>query len=366
MTLILVVEDEIDIRTDIMDVLVLEGFQVLGAGDGLEGLKQAMQHLPDLIITDIMMPNMDGYQLLFELQAHSSTAAIPVLFLTAKAGKQDIRKGMWLGADDYITKPFSHQDLLEAVKARLDRHVRITQHYKQQVDELHSSLARSLPHELRTPLNAILGYTSFLLEDIYSFDHDKMYTMIEIVYRAGKRLERLAENYLTYVQIELAYLKPETIQKMRQLAAANPIAPASVIEHIAQELAKEHERENDLIFEISDISISFYKDDFKKIVRELIDNAIKFSDKGTPVSIVFNLCEGQASLIVTDEGRGMTLEQISKIDTFQQFERDFYEQQGLGLGLVIVKGLLEIYNGKFVIESKPDDGTSVIITLPSN
>lgn len=365
MDTILIVEDEADIRHDIMDVLELEGFEVLGAADGLEGLQLAKHHLPNLIVSDIMMPNMDGYQLLLKLQTHSNTTLIPVLFLTAKAGKQDIRKGMGLGVDDYITKPFSHQELLEAVKARLEKQARIKQNYQQKIDELHGSLTRALPHELRTPLNAILGYTSFLLEDIYSFDHDKMYTMIETVHRAGKRLERLAENYLTYAQIELARFKPETIDKMRQYSINNPIDGAEIIKYIALECAKEYEREDDLTSDLDDISVTIYETDFEKIVRELIDNAFKFSKSGTSIHINFILRDGQARFIVSDEGRGMTLEQIEKVEVFRQFGRDYYEQQGLGLGLAIVKGVLEIYEGNLLIKSTPDYGTTVTVSLPT-
>jgi signal transduction histidine kinase len=363
MTKILVVEDAADLRIDIMEVLELEGFDVLGAGDGVEGLNLAKSELPNLIISDIMMPNMDGYELLLKLQTQTRTATIPVLFLTAKAGKQDIRKGMGLGVDDYITKPFSHESLLLAIKARLDKQARVAQSYQQQIDELYSSLTRSLPHELRTPLNTILGYTSFLLEDIYSFDHDKLYTMIETVHQAGKRLEQLTENYLTYAQIELVRLKPDSLKKIRQLAAADPIYPIEIIEYIAKERAEEYAREDDLILEISELSIPFYTDDFKKVVRELIDNAFKFSDQGTSVRVEFILRDGCPTLIVSDDGRGMKLEQIQSIKAFQQFERDYYEQQGLGLGLAIVKGLVEIYDGNLAIESKPDYGTSIIVTL---
>lgn len=367
MVSILIVEDEADIRMDIMDMLELEGFQTLGAENGLEGLELAKSRLPDLIISDIMMPKMDGYQLLLNLQTNATTATIPVLFLTAKADKQDIRKGMGFGADDYITKPFSHKDLLEAINVRLAKQARITQNYRQHIDELHSSLTRSLPHELRTPLNSILGYTSFLLEDIYSFDHEQMHSMIETVFRAGQRLERLAENYLTYTQIELAHFKPETIEKTRKMSADNPIYAAPIVEYLALKYAESYDREADLVLEISgnELAIAFYDDDFKKVIAELLDNAFKFSERGTTVHVTFGLIDAEATLKISDEGRGMSSEQIKKIDAFLQFEREFYEQQGLGLGLVIVKGLLDIYAGTIMIESVPNQGTSVLVSLPT-
>ena len=118
---ILVIEDNIDIGENIVKLLSLSGFDTIEAVDGREGAKFALQELPDLILCDIMMPGLDGYGVLHILSKHRETHNIPFIFLTAKAEKSDMRKGMTLGADDYITKPFDETDLLTAIENRLKK-----------------------------------------------------------------------------------------------------------------------------------------------------------------------------------------------------------------------------------------------------
>ncbi len=118
---ILVIEDDNSVRENIDVLLAEEGYKVFSAGNGKDGLKIARQELPHLIICDIMMQGIDGYQVLKELSTDAETRTIPFIFLTAKVEKNDIRKGMNLGADDYLFKPFDADDLLAAIASRLKR-----------------------------------------------------------------------------------------------------------------------------------------------------------------------------------------------------------------------------------------------------
>ncbi|MGF1492295.1 MAG: response regulator transcription factor [Microcoleaceae cyanobacterium] len=118
---ILVIEDEVDICENLEEILELSDYQVLAARNGQIGLELAREHIPDLILCDVMMPGLDGYQVIEALRQSSGTARIPVIFLTAKADRSDIRHGMNLGADDYITKPFLPNEVLNAISSRLER-----------------------------------------------------------------------------------------------------------------------------------------------------------------------------------------------------------------------------------------------------
>jgi CRP-like cAMP-binding protein len=118
---ILIIEDNQDIRENISELLNLSGYETIEAEDGNEGVKQALEHLPDLILCDIMMPKLDGYGVLHILARHDETLRIPFIYLTAKTDKLDVRKGMTLGADDYITKPYDESDLLTAIENRLKK-----------------------------------------------------------------------------------------------------------------------------------------------------------------------------------------------------------------------------------------------------
>jgi DNA-binding NarL/FixJ family response regulator len=118
---ILVIEDEPEMRRNLTTVLRLEKFEPLAAGNGREGVELARKQRPDLILCDVMMPELDGYGVIAALRADSATISIPFIFLTAKGEKPDIRMGMNLGADDYLTKPVAKTDLLDAIRSRLDR-----------------------------------------------------------------------------------------------------------------------------------------------------------------------------------------------------------------------------------------------------
>ena len=116
---ILVIEDQSDVRENIAELLEISGFEVLTAEDGAVGVDMALEHKPDLILCDVMMPRLDGFTVLNILSKRPETSDVPFIFLTAKTEKEDIRKGMNLGADDYITKPFSKEELIQAVTTRL-------------------------------------------------------------------------------------------------------------------------------------------------------------------------------------------------------------------------------------------------------
>lgn len=121
MTAILVIEDQAKILENTLETLEMEGFEVLGAPNGMAGVQLARAYHPDLILCDIMMPGMDGYTVLLELQNDPATATIPFIFLTARGDRESQRQGMELGADDYVTKPFTTSELLAAVATRLQK-----------------------------------------------------------------------------------------------------------------------------------------------------------------------------------------------------------------------------------------------------
>lgn len=140
MKTILVIEDDDQVRENIEEILELEEFEAIAADNGLTGLQLAIEKLPDLIICDVMMPHLDGYGVLEALQQTPATAAIPFVFLTAKAERHDLRQGMNLGADDYLTKPFTPDELRQVIAIRLAKQAAIAQDYQQQLQQLTAGL----------------------------------------------------------------------------------------------------------------------------------------------------------------------------------------------------------------------------------
>ena len=140
MSKILVIEDDTEVRENLEEILQLEGYETIGAENGIEGLELAQTHLPDLIICDVMMPGLDGYQVLAALKENPDTATIPLIFLTAKVERQDIRQGMNLGADDYITKPFIPEELRTTLKSRFKKQEAVKQKYQTIIKELENKI----------------------------------------------------------------------------------------------------------------------------------------------------------------------------------------------------------------------------------
>src|SRR6476620_1361623 len=133
---ILIIENNKEVRENTAEILILSDYEVLTASNGKEGVEIAMAQRPDLIVCDIMMPVLDGYGVLHLLSKHEETATIPFIFLTAKAEKADLRKGMELGADDYLTKPFDGIELLNAVEVRLKKAEAVKKSYEEEIKKL--------------------------------------------------------------------------------------------------------------------------------------------------------------------------------------------------------------------------------------
>src|SRR6476646_1559017 len=165
MSKILVIEDEQPFREALLELLEIEGFEAIGAENGQAGVQLAQKHLPDLVLCDIQMPDIDGYSVLRSLRQDSRTATLPFIFLTAKGDKSEVRQGMELGADDYLTKPCTAAQVLNAIATRLNKQDVIEQQTQSKLDHLRCNISLALPHELHTPLNGILGLSQILMEE---------------------------------------------------------------------------------------------------------------------------------------------------------------------------------------------------------
>lgn len=362
MTKILVIEDEDQIREIILEMLHAENFDAIGAENGHIGLQLALEQRPDLILCDVMMPELNGYSLITALHQNPVTQSIPFIFLTAKASKTDLRQGMELGADDYLTKPFTVDELMRAISTRLEKKVDRDRQSQEKLDELRSNIVLSLPHELRTPLNGILGFSRLIIDSYDVMEKEEILEMLLDIYTSAERLHKLIQNFLLYAELELVATDIKRFQEFQDIEFSYT---KRVITEVTRNTAQAVGREADLFVELQDATVQIPESRLNKIVEEIIDNALKFSAPGTPIDVISITNNSTFILSISDQGRGMSAEQIASLGAYMQFERKLHEQQGSGLGLIIAKRLVELHGGELNIESTPRKGTTVRISLPT-
>lgn len=362
MKTILVVDDAEFILESASTLLRFEGYNVLTAADGEEGIEMAFKEKPDLILCDISMPKLDGYSVLDKIRSNPSTETIPFIFLTAFTEKSNMRAGMEKGADDFLIKPYTRDELISAIDAQWSKHSRIEKQMQEKVEEVGKSVSYNLPHEFRTVLNEVINSAKYL--NVYSNEiaADEIKELSNDIVESSNRLLKITENFLTFARIEPFVNNPA---KRKQLRNNKTEEPAAILYDIASLKGVKYDRTDDIKQKetVMDVSVQISSESYHKIVDELIDNAFRFSDKGTPIEISSYEENNQIYFIIKDHGRGMSKEQVSSIAALAQFERSVYEQQGIGMGLVICKKLVEIHDGNFEIESKVNEGTKITFSF---
>jgi two-component system, sensor histidine kinase and response regulator len=347
---VLVIEDESLLLEEVLEWLQYEGYNAIGAPNGIIGTEMALKQHPDVILSDIMMPHKDGYRVLLDIRTNPDTALTPFIFMSAKADRFDIRSGMELGADDYITKPFSREELLGTIRTRLNKQTLIEDKTEKALEELRRSIAYLLPHELRTPLVSIIGYGELLSLDASILSASKIQEMGLSIVESGNRLHHLIENYLLYAQIELLRSDRRQLEHLREERLDNP---QQVIKYVTLYMAERAKRVSDIRFDLApDTRIHVSHDSLKKILEEVLGNAFKFSKPGSPVELISVATGDVFTLQITDHGRGMTTDQVRKLGAYLQFDRRFHEQQGSGLGLTIANSLIDLHGGRMEIMSE--------------
>lgn len=362
MNKILVIEDDPDVRDVVVDILEAEGFYSLSACNGIAGLDIAREKQPDLIICDVMMPEMDGYAVLANLRQDAALAVVPFIFLTAKSEKQDIRQGMELGADDYLSKPFTREGLLKAISCRLNRQAALEEKSQQKLEDLRASISFALPHGLRVPLQAIITDAKCLMDDYATIQPGELLEVAETIYGASKTLYRMMQNFLFLAELKLLETSPERLQMLQEQHISHSQA---VITDSTQNKALEFDRARDLTLQLQELPVQISEPMLKKIVDELVDNAFKFSLPGDPVQVITACQENRFTLSIIDQGRGFLPGQIEDVGAFTQFDQENYDQDGVGLGLTIAKRLVELHDGELHIESIPGRQTTIRVSLPA-
>lgn len=348
---IVIVEDDRTIRENLHEILEAYDYQVNSYADGLQGLNGIRNTLPDLVVCDIMLPQMDGYKILEKLKTDEKTANIPFIFLTARSDRADQRKGMELGADDFIVKPFTTQELLNAIEARLQKRKHAEHKIQSAVNEKLQTFSKINSHEYNTPLNGIIGLTGTLIDHIEQLSKEEVVEIAKAIRTSSKRLYRTFKNFLLYIQIQREELN----------------SPKSIVDHhwienlaadLFQQKAKKLGRSADAHFESSaqaGFSATLATEDLSYVVEELIWNAFKFSSPSSPVKLKLETGVDGFSLAISNISLNTNL--LAQVEPFKQIDRDTREQQGSGLGLYLCKKIAAIYNWQLTETKKADKVT---------
>jgi DNA-binding response OmpR family regulator len=209
MTYIIIVEDNPTLRENITFELEMHGYQVASASDGKEALTllQWAESIPDLIVSDIAMPDMNGYEFLETVRKNEQWNAIPVIFLTAFDSSNAIRLGKELGVDDYLVKPFDPEDLMLAIKNKLQRQSQIQRQAERNLDETRRDLINLIAHELRTPMTSVQGGIDILEYSLKNVSDNTTQEMLDLINAGTKRLHHLINRVILMVQIESGHLQ---------------------------------------------------------------------------------------------------------------------------------------------------------------
>lgn len=363
---LLVVEDDVHLLQGIRDILEIEGYEVLTASSGVEGLEilNDLPAPPDLIISDIMMPRMDGYQFFEAVRATDEWVSVPFVFLTAKGEKHDVRLGRRLGADDYVVKPMDPEDLLVIVEAKLKRHRQLADTYETQVSDVKRKILTILNHEFRTPLTYMVAYSDMLNTDAETLTTDELRMFLRGVNSGADRFRRLVENFIALVELETGEAAQNFEWRQQDITMLQPVC-AEVIE-----VSRAYATEQGVTLEM-DVpeTVPVFRGDYdylRAALVQLVDNAIKFSNKpDARVLIKVTSDDAHVYLIVQDWGRGIEPQYMNEIwEPFVQIKRDQYEDQGAGSGLPIVTGIVAMHSGEIKVESVFGEGSTFTITLP--
>jgi two-component system sensor histidine kinase/response regulator len=353
---VLVIEDDARWRTLVELSLEAEGHAVLAAADGLAGLALASEK-PDIILCDVEMPRLNGYAVLEALRQQPELRSIPFIFLTARSARSDQRKGMVLGADDYITKPFEPRELIESINGVLAKRETLSQRLKHYTEEYQREMAAPWAHELLTPLNGILGIAAMLESEAGSIPPADLRDLARSISQSARRQQSLARKLLQYFQL----------QQLRESNWSDPGAAMEAGAGIEDEVlgvAERSNRSSDLRLDCAPAAVRISPAWLRAIVGELAENAFKFSPAGTVVTVAGRITDGFYRLEITDRGPGMAAAEIGQIAAFRQFDRAKQEQQGLGLGLAVATHIAALHHAPLTLEPRLDGtGLRVILEL---
>jgi two-component system sensor histidine kinase/response regulator len=362
---ILIVDDEPSIRMGLAATIKRYGYEVITAVDGDDGFLKARHYLPDLIVSDVMMPSLNGFEMKKQMSVDPLLAHIPFIFLTARITNEDRVSGLRDGADDYVTKPFVTEELMARIEAVMRRvrteqergREQVKQAAQDEMEKLRREVLQNFSHELRTPLGNVMMSLDIMMGNKFkSFEEQQEF--LRIAYSSADRLESLVADIILLSDID-----QNRLNLMRQVID---------IEHhilipVKRRLVRYDEKQVNFVYDINAAgTIKAPRREFTQSLVHLADNAFKFSPQRGRVKLTVKPGnDGGVTITIQDEGIGIAADLREKVfERFYQVSQgDGREFQGLGIGLTIARIIFSSLGGGVkLLESS--EGCSVLATLP--
>ncbi len=370
---VLVVDDNPVIRGVIQNILLHDNFDVAVASHGAAALEIIKNKLCDVILCDVMMPEMDGYQFFQNVRSTEKFGLVPFIFLTALDSVPEMTRGWRVGCDAYLTKPFNPEVLLSTVRGKVVRAKVLQDKLDNQREKFRKRVLNTVSHEFRTPLVAISTGSEMLLSkmvagslglqsEVDKHEIEKAKKLIEAIYRGGQRLERLVSDFMMLQQIEIG------VAGSFQAKNCAPCPVKNIIEYAlesSQRIASENGVRLEVGENVLDVKVKVSEAQMTEALVRLIENGIKFSLTPNLVQIKVDADNMEVRVSVIDSGPGFDpLKLKESVGAFSQLDRDINEQQGGGLGLAIANRLSELNGGFLSYGLAPLGGGMVTIHLP--
>jgi len=370
--LVLIVDDDLIVRALMRAALEKDGFAVIEAGDGREACDLCADHCPELLIVDVVMPEMDGYELCRVLRQRPETAYVPILVATGLDDVPSIATAYEAGATDFISKPINLLILNHRVRYML-RAGRAIEQLRQNQERLvaardaaesasraKSEFLANMSHELRTPLNAIIGFSSILRDGTFGALAARYVDYARLIADSGTHLLSIINNILDLAKADADRLPLE--EEEVELAGIVELSTSMVADMA-------HKGQIDFRVDYDDVPPVLHVDPAKlrQILINLLSNAVKFTPAGGRVELKVALAsDGDLAFSIADNGIGIPADKMAvALAPFGQVDSGLARKyEGVGLGLPLTKRLIELHGGTMQIWSEPDEGTVVTASFP--
>ncbi len=359
--LILLVDDEQANLELFSTILQDEGYRILTAEGVQDALRLLSDNKPDLIISDIYMPEVGGFEFYERVQKIPELRSVPFIFLSALADRAHVREGKELGADDYLTKPIDVDELITTVRGKLKRAASLRSAMENEFNSLKEQILSTLSHELNTPLTYIIGFSEIISSGASQISTNELKEFANLIHHGGGRLKNLVDDFLETIQIDSGQTQKYYESGKCEFDLTDSL---NVLKEEYSQLAAEKKLEFDVSM-AGDLHVFGSESLIRDLLGRLFSNAIKFTSRGS-VKIKASRNNDRVDLEVVDTGAGFPEQELPRIfEKFYQFDKDKQQQQGAGLGLYIAKNLAEINGCRLTISSIEGTGTRAALNIPA-